>query len=211
MTASMDDNELVRRGYDELADVYPSKRSRGSHERAVLDEFLDSLSEPASLLDAGCGPEPPTRQATRPGASVVGLDLSRGQLGRATHSAPRARLVQGDMAELPFQDGTFDAVTAIYSVIHVPLDDHRTVFSEFARVLAPGGRVLVTEAAESFTGTQPDWLDSGVEMTWNMAGASATRDHLRDAGFHVETEWQVTDELAGEPTERPFFSARLDH
>jgi len=53
----------------------------------------------------------------------------------------------------------------------------------------------VTEGAEAWTGENPDWLDAGVEMQWSIAGAEATRDQLRDAGFAILEEWGATETL----------------
>lgn len=206
----MDDRETVRQGYDELAETYAARRAEDGRDVAILAEFLDSLSERARLLDAGCGQGTPILRRLDERATGVGLDLSREQLRLAAESVPSAPLVHGDLRALPFRDDAFDAVTAYNSVVHVPLADHQTVFDEFARVLRPGGRVLVSESPEEREREVSDWLDGGVEMTWHMAGAAATRDHLRNAGFSLVTEWHPPDEPSESGPRPPFFAARLD-
>lgn len=206
----MDDKEVVRRGYDELAEAYATRRSEDGREIAVFDEFLDSLSEPTRILDAGCGQGTPVLRRLSEQATAIGVDFSREQLRLAAETVPTAPLVHGDMTALPFRDDVFDAATAYNSVIHVPLADHETVLDEFARVLHPGGRVLLSEAPEEFERTNPEWLDSDVEMTWHMAGAEATREQLWNAGFRIVNEWDAPDTSAGDGPEPPFFAARLD-
>lgn len=206
----MDDKTAVRRGYDELAEVYAARRSHDDRELAALDEFLDSLSEPTRVLDAGCGQGTPVLRRVAEATTAVGVDFSRVQLELAAEAVPTALLVHGDMTALPFRDDAFDGVVAYDSVIHVPLADHQTVIDEFARVLRPGSRVLLSEAPEERRRTKSDWLDGDVEMTWHMAGAEATREQLRNAGFRIVTEWEPTDASAGDGPKPPFFAARLD-
>jgi len=206
----MTEKETVRRGYEELAAAYAERRDGDERERAILEVFLDSLDDPVRVLDAGCGHGEPVLRRLSEGATAVGLDFVAGQLRLAADAAPAARLVQGDMTHLPFRAGAFDAVTAFDSLIHVPLNQHQAVIDEFARVLRPGGRVLVSEAPAEFERTNPDWLGDGVEMTWHMAGAEATRDQLRAAGFRVENEWAAPETPADEPPKPPFFAAVLD-
>ena len=89
------------------------------------------------------------------------------------------------MTTLPFTNDSFDAVIALYSLIHVPVNDHRTVLKEFTRVycrtetliieppgrgafelsillsdsiLRPVGTLLVSEGDVEWTGSNPDWL-----------------------------------------------------
>lgn len=205
----MSDRATVRRGYDELAETYAALRAEDEREVAVLDAFLDSLTEPGRILDAGCGHGTPVLRRLSGEATTVGLDTSRGQLRLAADAAPVASPVQGDMAALPFRDGVFDAVTAYDSIIHVPLAEHRTVLDEFARVLVPGGRLLLSEAPEEFERTNTDWLGGGVEMRWHMAGADATREQLRGAGFRLTDQWEAP-EPDGDGPRPPFFAARLD-
>jgi SAM-dependent methyltransferase len=130
------------------------------------------------------------------GTGAVGVDFSASQLRLARENAPEAVLAQADMTDLPFADGSFDAVVAYWSLIHVPLDQHPAAVEEFARVLRPGGRVLVCEGTERWVGENPDWLDSGVGMEWEIAGAEATRQQLRDAGFEITDAWGVPETIS---------------
>lgn len=206
----MGKKEKIRRGYDELAETYAARRSESRREMAILDHFLDSLSEPTRILDAGCGQGTPILRRLSEKTTAVGLDFSRKQLRLAAETVSPALFVQGDMTMLPFRDGVFEAVTAYRSVIHVPLTDHQTVLDEFARVLSPGGRILLSEAPTEFERTNTDWLDNGVKMTWSMAGAETTRRQLQNAGFQITAEWDAP-EMGGEADPKPpFFTARLD-
>lgn len=207
----MTDPSDVRRGYEALAEEYAERRRVHDRELDVFDAFLDEAPVSAHVLDAGCGAGTPVLERLAADAeTAVGLDLSRALLDVAADAAPAARLVHGDMTALPFADDAFDAVLAVDAVIHVPLGDHQTVVDEFARVLRPDGRLLLSEAPEEFDRTNSDWLDAGVEMTWAMAGAAATRDHLRAAGFQLTDEWPAPETDPDEPLQPPFFAARLD-
>ncbi|QLK25879.1 methyltransferase domain-containing protein [Natrinema zhouii] len=191
----MVDKDVVRRGYDAVAETYAAERSEGGTEMDVLEAVLESLSDSPTVLDVGCGQGMPVLRRVSDAGSAVGTDFSREQLALAAANAPAAAFVQGDMVTLPFSDGVFDAVIAFHSLIHIPLNDHRAVLDEFARVLRPGGRVLLSEAPGEWTGENPDWLETGVEMQWDMAGAAATRTQLREAGFAVVDERESTETL----------------
>lgn len=206
----MVDRDAVRRGYDELAAAYAADRVEDGRGRAVLDRFRESLPPDARVLDAGCGQGTPVLRDLCTSTTGVGADISRAQLELAAENVPAAALAQGDLVSLPFRDDAFDAVTAYHSLIHVPQGSHRTVIDEFARVLVDGGRLLCSEGPEPWHGENPDWLDTGVEMQWHIAGAEATRRHLRNAGFVVEQESTVGDSLAeGDDARWTFFAARL--
>lgn len=212
----MVDKNAVRRSYDELAGAYAAQRAEDGRDVAILEAFLDAFSESPRVLDAGCGRGTPVLSRVSAEADAVGLDFSREQLRLASGNAPEASLVRGDMAALPFADDTFDAVVAYWSLIHLPADEHRAVVEEFARVLRPGGRVLLSEGTTEWDGENPDWLDTGVGMEWSIAGAAATREHLRDAGFVVVDEWGTRSPLATDRADESedespwtFFAGRL--
>lgn len=197
----MVDRDTVRRGYDQVAATYAAHRTENERGTEILARFLEALDDPDRILDAGCGQGTPVLARLTGAASAVGADLSREQLRLAAETVPAAHLLQSDMTALPFTDGSFDAVVAYWSLIHIPAEDHRTVIEEFARVLRPGGRVLVCEGTTEWTGANPDWLDRGVEMQWDIAGADATRAQLRDAGFEIADSWGVPETLHGDDDE----------
>lgn len=205
---SVTERDAVRRAYDRLAETYAAERSDDAG-AARLDRLLASLSPDARVLDAGCGGGTPVLAALAGETRAVGLDFSGEQLRLAAGNAPTVALVRGDMTSLPFREGSFDAVTALHSLIHVPLDQHRTVLEEFARVLALGGLLLLTEGEEEWVGENPDWLGTGTGMRWEIAGREATCEGLEETGFEVIEEWDRRDELADDDSSKPFFLARL--
>ena len=206
----MVEKEAVREGYDDVASAYLAQRSPSDDEREALTTFLDGVPDDARVLDAGCGGGDPVLKQLET-RRAVGLDFSAAQLDIARTNAPTAGVVRGDMTRLPVADDAADAVVAYHSLIHVPAADHQTVIDEFARVLSPGGRVLVSEGPEEWAGTNPDWLGTGTEMQWHIAGATATREQLAAAGFRVEREYGAPDNLAEEEGEVwLFFEAVLE-
>jgi ubiquinone/menaquinone biosynthesis C-methylase UbiE len=204
----VNERRAVRDAYDEMADHYYDEYTKPVSEdepAEPVEQFCEVLDPTDRLLSAGCGAGDAPLAAG--GAAAVGLDFSREQLslGRADHEAA---LVQGDMTALPFADDTFDAVAALYSLIHIPLEDHQSTLAEFGRVLRPGGTLLVTEGASEWEGANPDWLDSGTEMRWSIAGREATEEALRSVGFEIAGVWSVRDPTT-EDGEKPFFLAEL--
>lgn len=209
-TTPVTERDAIRRAYDDLAGTYAAARSSDAAADAKLDLFREELPADARVLDAGCGQGTPVLATLAEKTGVVGLDFSGEQLELAREHAPGASLVRGDMTSLPFSEGTFGAVTALYSLIHVPLAEHPTVLEEFARVLTPGGTLLLTEGSEEWVGSNPDWLGTGAEMRWAFAGRDATLEQLDRAGFEVLREWGRRDELADDGSSKPYFLARLD-
>lgn len=90
----------------------------------------------ATVLDLASGSGAMSRELGRPGRTVVGLDLSAAELEVAVGRSP-GPWVQGDALQLPFRDGSVDAVTSSMGLVVVqPLAQ---VIEEVARVLRPGG------------------------------------------------------------------------
>src|SRR5262249_42781420 len=96
------------------------------------------------VLDAGCGVAYGTSMMARSGASqVIGVDIAEAVLDAVRPDMPdNVRLEAGDVRDLQYGDGTFDAVVCFECIEH--LVDPGLALDEFARVLAPDGLLLVS-------------------------------------------------------------------
>lgn len=111
--------------------------------RAVIDAVLDGLDLDAGarILDAGCGSGRNMVQLARRG-TVTGIELAPASL-EAARERGVGPVVPGSLDEpLPFGDAAFDLALALDVLEHV--EDDRAALAELARVVAPGGRLLVT-------------------------------------------------------------------
>ena len=95
----------------------------------------------ARMLDIGCGAGFVIDQLRDTFDEIHGIDATRAMLDRVDTSSGNITLHEGVAEHLPFEDGTFDLVTA-YSVFH-HLEDHRPVLAEARRVLRKGGVLYV--------------------------------------------------------------------
>jgi ubiquinone/menaquinone biosynthesis C-methylase UbiE len=187
--------DVVRRGYDAIAERYLATRSSGG-DVALLSQLVARLSSGDAVLDAGCGAGVPVmRELAGAEMRVVGIDLSSTQLELARSRVPAADLAHADLISLPFRDRSFDALVSFYAVIHVPRAYHRAVFAEFRRVLRPGGIALLCLGARDLP--EDDDADSwlGTHMFWSHFDARTNLELLRAESFEVLLDRIVADPM----------------
>jgi SAM-dependent methyltransferase len=163
------------------------------------------------LLDCGCGTGYNLATLLGPYGRAFGFDLTPGGLAHAR--AAGFPLARADMAAIPFQSGRFDLVTS-FDVMQYVQDDYAVV-KEMARVLRPGGGLVVTAAALDMlrgghAGTWPEVrryttprMRSIVEgaglkvrrLTYLFAtlfpAMAAVRAVRRDASANSDTDWEM--------------------
>ncbi|CDI04601.1 putative Methyltransferase type 11 [Candidatus Competibacter denitrificans Run_A_D11] len=138
--------------YDDLAETYAAGRHLFDT-TPVLEEFARFLPPGVRVLDAGCGAgEPVARYFVERGDTVTGIDLSERMLALARRQVPEATFQRMDVRALEFPPASFDGIAAVYVVFHLPRAEHAALFSGFARVLTPGGALLLTLATREYTG-----------------------------------------------------------
>ncbi|RIV40098.1 class I SAM-dependent methyltransferase [Micromonospora radicis] len=111
----------------------------------MIDAFADAVPAggAARVLDAGCGTGRMSRYLADRGCRVQGVDLSPGMITMARRANPDLAFAVGSLTDLPYPDHRFDGVLLWYSIIHTPPAGQPRIFAEAARVLRPGGHLLV--------------------------------------------------------------------
>ena len=140
------DRRAVRKTYDRIAGHFSQTREYPWPE---IEEFLADASPGSVGLDLGCGNGRHTEPLGERVDRVLGLDASRSLLEetrlRANERGVRVDLLQGDAASLPLADGVVDLAVYVATLHHLPEREIRIrSLDELARVLAPGGKALVS-------------------------------------------------------------------
>jgi SAM-dependent methyltransferase len=114
----------------------------------VTSRFAESLLDAASVtggmrvLDLATGPGYVAGRAAERGAAVVGVDVAPAMVALAARLNPGPDFRRADAHELPFDDGSFDAVVGNFLIMHLGRPEHAV--AGFVRVLRPGGRLALT-------------------------------------------------------------------
>jgi SAM-dependent methyltransferase len=114
-------------------------------EAGTLLRWLGEDLRGLRLLDVAGGDGCWAARARRRGARAVALDLSPAKLRRGRELTAAPGLVRGDALDLPFADATFDRVMSICAIEHFA--DGPRALAEMARVLAPGGELVMSADA----------------------------------------------------------------
>jgi demethylmenaquinone methyltransferase/2-methoxy-6-polyprenyl-1,4-benzoquinol methylase len=173
--------------FDRIAGVYDplnSVMTAGLHHkwrRRAVD--LAAVGPGSRVLDVATGTgdlaiELAARVA--PGGEVVGSDFSENMLELARAKAPGIAFEQGNALDLPYEDDRFDAATVGFGARN--FSDLEKGLSEMARVVRPGGRVVVLEIT---TPTKPPlstfygvWFDRVVPLLGRLGGDSDAYTYL---------------------------------
>ena len=170
--------------FDRIAGVYDlmnSVMTAGMHqrwrERAVE---LAAVGPGARALDVATGTGDLAVALREAGAEVVGCDFSEEMLERARRKEPGARFEWADALALPYEDDSFDAATVGFGARN--FSDLGRGLAEMARVVRPGGRVVVLEIT---TPQKPPlstffsfWFDRAVPALGRFAGDEDAYSYL---------------------------------
>jgi len=156
------------------------------------------LERTMRLLDVATGTGLVARAALDlqlPKANIIGLDPSLGML-RQNHETTGIALFQGFGETLPFRSDSFDFITMGYALRHV--ESLPRLFSEFRRVLKPGGRALVLEIS------RPDSILLGAALKGYMAAIVPLIARLRtssaELGELLRYYWATIEHCVPPPT-----------
>jgi SAM-dependent methyltransferase len=180
----------VRSSYDTVAEEY-ARRIYGELEHKPFDcellrRFAAATADRGPVCDMGCGPGHVARFLRDAGVDVFGLDLSPRMLAQARALNPGMRFREGNMLALDLPNCGLAGISAFYAIVNIPEASLPQAFGEMARVLEPGGRLLISFHAGNET-LQPDNLwGLPIAMSFYLFSPAAIRRLIEAAGFLVE-------------------------
>ena len=159
---------------------------------------LANIQEGQHVLDVACGTGRGTvglAQAVGANGRVDALDLSDAMLDQAREKIEKLKLSdrvhfkQGNARELPYPDGTFDLVYNGYMFDLIPLDGFMPILNEMARVLKPGGKLVLVNMSKP--DKRKTFFERVYEMGWAVMPCRPVlmSPYLEPAGFKDIQRW----------------------
>jgi ubiquinone/menaquinone biosynthesis C-methylase UbiE len=196
--------------FDALGKDYETAFRTATGQREAITDLLENLPPNAKVLDLGAGTGRPTAELlAAAGHDVTGYDVAPKMVELARAQVPAARFELGDMRELSYADGSWDAVTAFFSMLQLPRTDQETMLGRVAAWLKPGGRLVFATVPADVDGVDIVFMGHPVRASSFTADALAER--LRGAGLEVVREEQamfVPDHPGATPEPHAYLTAR---
>lgn len=128
--------------YRQWAPDYDEPNSMIEHEEPFVRAIVDGLPL-GTALDAACGTGRHAAHLAELGHRVIGVDASPEMLAIAVDKVPGAEFHRAELTSMPLPDASVDLAVCALALCHVP--DLVPVFAEFARVLRPGGHLVISD------------------------------------------------------------------
>ncbi|MFE4952453.1 class I SAM-dependent methyltransferase [Leifsonia sp. NPDC056665] len=213
----MDGEDEARVAYDLVAEDYAAllegELEKLPIERAMLTAFAEQVAADGggAVADIGCGPGRVSGFLAGIGVDVRGVDLSPGMIEVARRDHPGIPFEVASMARLPYRDGELAGALAWYSIIHIPQEEQDAVCAEFARVVRPGGRLLlgfqVSEQGDEDVVHLRQAYGHELELRTRRQSPVRVKQRLAEAGFTVRAEL-FREPVAPEKSRQAFLLAQ---
>jgi SAM-dependent methyltransferase len=158
------------------------------------------LRDNSRVLDVGCGTGRWLRRYLQRNLVPVGVDATQGMLQLAAASGLECQLVVGCAQNLPFGDGIFDLVSAVTVIQHINPVEQGDTLKEMARVLQPGGHLMLLELIRGqgphiFSRRPSEWIEQASSAGLSLVGWRGQEYLVLDRVFvHIV---QAARDLAG--------------
>jgi ubiquinone/menaquinone biosynthesis C-methylase UbiE len=207
----------VRESYDAVAASYAehiADELNGKPIDRALYALFAALTGPGThVADVGCGPGHVGAYLAGLGLEVVGIDLSPGMISVAGRRFPDVRFRVGDMLATGGLGGdVFDGVVCPYSIVHFGADQRTAAFAELARVIRPGGWLMLAfhttnESTENLT-HRDEWFGHAVDLDFQFIDPDEAISQLSVAGFELRSRTDRDPSGTEVPTRRTYLIAR---
>lgn len=193
-TRSSNKGTIVSQPLEPSPSPSPSPSPQYVSDRDALAQNVDVQGR--QVIDVGCGAGGLVRWLRTQGAAPVGVECGPVMLAQALDQDPdhADSYVDAVGQSLPFEDGSSDVVTFLYSLHHVPADEMRNALAEAHRVLRSGGVCWVAEPTPEGPGYQLGRLIDDERHVRGLA-QEALADALNLGFARVETGGYLTESV----------------
>jgi len=193
--------DRVRDSYDRVAERYADEIGNELAGKPVDRALLRSLTELVSTMDGsngsgyvadlGCGPGHIAAYLAAQGQPTTAVDISPAMVEVGRKRYPDVQFRTGSLLALPVTDGELCGAVAFYSIIHLAAEHRAPAYAEMARVIRPGGWLLVSfhvSLAGHDTGEimhVEEWWGEQVDLDFYFLEPAEVVAGLETAGFQV--------------------------
>jgi ubiquinone/menaquinone biosynthesis C-methylase UbiE len=178
-------------------------------DRSLLLDFIELIKIQANsrVVDVGCGSGRVAAFMADHGLDVFGVDVSQAMLAVARTAHPDIEFEEGQLNALPIETGVLAGAVCWYSIIYTPLDRLAEAFDELARVLIPGGNLLLAFQADGEPVHREDAFGTRLPLTSYRHDVQEVAGCLENAGFKICTTALRAPELEHETSSQGFVIA----
>lgn len=192
----LDPKRVVEEGWDRIGERYAQVAASTQRVMDIRSRYVSALAarlpSGAKVLDLGCGSGIPTTRQLAEHFAVTGVDISSQQVERAKRNVPGASFIQGDMTALELPPGSFDAVTAFFSIFHLPRQEQPELLGSIARWLRPGGFFVgVMSGKDDEVDYVERWM--GAPMFWSGYDSETNKGLVRESGLSIISSEEISD------------------
>lgn len=160
--------------FDALGLAYEKAFAHSEAHRDSLAWLVERLAPGSRVLDVGSGTGRPTAETlAAAGHDVLGIDASPVMVDLATRQVPDAAFRHADIAEVPLEDGSFDAVCVYFSLLQMSRPAQEALVRRLARALRPGGSMVLATVPVDVEDVEVVFMGQAVRAT-SFAGEDFT-------------------------------------
>lgn len=185
MSKSMRD--IVKTGYEEgnYLKKFRSVAQMNEVQKKFLDLLLSYLPKSGEVIDLGCGAGIPFDQyLVTNGLNVTGYDFASNHIIAAKNNVPQAIFKEADFTKFEYEHETIDGIIALYSIFHIPKQEHEALFERMHAALKPGG-VIVMNLGTSKTENRESDFCGAKKMLWSNYTPEYYKELLSKHAFNI--------------------------
>lgn len=179
--------ESYERVAADYAEHFRDELAHKPFDRKMLDWLIEKAGVAGPICDMGCGPGQIARYLRDHSAEACGIDLSPAMVREARRLHPGIDFGVGDMLDLcDVPDASYGGIAAFYSIVHLSARELPRAFRELARVLAPGGVLLLAFHVGSEVVHRDEWWGKDVDVDFVFFETADVKRNLEVACFLLE-------------------------